>query len=135
MTETILRPSTRALEPNERLTHPCDSGDEGVNGINEKSKRPRAARNRIPPVQMAGRPSAREIVAQVMAARKAFRLAAGGVKGRFKTQEELLEFIACEIFSGRKHSDVARDAWISDLSLRRLIDAEKVLLPTVSQPD
>lgn len=104
--------------------------------MSAKLKRLLADPNRIKPMQVLERRPAREIVAEVMAGRKAYRLTAGGAKGRFATQADLTAFLAIEISKDRrKHGEIARDAWISDLDLRRLIDAGKVQLPEDDEDD
>jgi hypothetical protein len=96
--------------------------------MNEKLRRILADPNRIKPIQVRLQRPNKEVVAETIAARKAYSRAYGKVTGRFASRPELISFLAEEISKGqRNRSKIAADAGISAGTLWYLVKSGKVL--------
>ena len=101
--------------------------------MSEKLKRILADPNRIKAIKVRAERPTKQIVAEVLAARKAYSRANGKVTGRFPCRQALIAFLAEEISKGqRSRAAIAADAGILAGTLWYLVKSGKVPLTEAS---
>ncbi|WP_159711884.1 hypothetical protein [Sphingomonas sp. AX6] len=95
--------------------------------MNAKLQRLRDDPGRLKLIEVRPQPPAKEIVAELLIAQKAYYRESMSVKGRFNSRAELIEFISHSLLEGRSSlAIVAANAGIAIPTLRNIISSRKL---------